>query len=152
MEGKLSAFCDSARVRFSRQGGRLKIVVIGAGIMGLASAFELAGDGHEVTVLETASIPGGLAGSFDFDGVRVEKFYHFICGADHVYFRWLRRLGLEDRLRWRRTSMAMFWDGRLQPFGDPMSLLRFAPLSMVDRLRYGVHVLSARRTNDWKAL
>ena len=101
----------------------MKIVVIGAEVMGLASAFDLLQDGHEVTVLETAPAPGGLAGSFDFDGTPAEKFYHFICGSDHVYFRWLRRLDLADRLRWRRTSMGMFYDGRLHPFGDPLSLL-----------------------------
>ena len=120
--------------------------------MGLASAFDLLQDGHEVTVLETAPAPGGLAGSFDFDGTPAEKFYHFICGSDHVYFRWLRRLGLADRLRWRRTSMGMFYDGRLHPFGDPLSLLRFSPLSMTARVRYGLHVLSARRRTDWKSL
>jgi len=130
----------------------MRIVVIGAGIMGLASALELVEDGHEVRVLETAPAPGGLAGSFDFDGTRVEKFYHFICGSDHVYFKWLRRLGLAQRLRWRRTGMAMYWGARLHPFGDPMSLLRFAPLSMTSRVRYGVHVLWARRRKDWKAL
>jgi len=130
----------------------MRIVVIGAGIMGLASAFELLEDGHQVTVLETASAPGGLAGSFDFDGTPAEKFYHFICGSDDAYFRWLGRLGLADRLRWRRTSMGMFHDGRLHPFGDPLSLLRFAPLSMAARVRYGLHVLSARRRTDWKPL
>ena len=130
----------------------MRIVVMGAGIMGLASAFELLQDGHEVTVLEAAPAPGGLAGSFDFEGTPAEKFYHFICGSDRVYFRWLARLGLANRLRWRRTSMGMFYNGRLQPFGDPLSLLRFSALPMAARIRYGLHVLSARRRTDWKAL
>ncbi len=125
---------------------------MGAGVMGLASAFDLLQDGHQVTIFETAPTPGGLAGSFDFGGVRVEKFYHFICGADRVYFRWLRRLGLHDRLRWRRTGMAMYYGGQLHPFGDPVSLLRFAPLSMAARIRYGLHMLSAQRRKDWKPL
>ena len=120
--------------------------------MGLASAYELLQDGHRVTIFETAPAPGGLAGSFDFDGVPTEKFYHFICGSDHVYFRWLRRLGLADRLRWRRTTMGMVYQGQLHPFGDPLSLLRFSPLSLSARVRYGLHVLSARRRTDWKPL
>jgi protoporphyrinogen oxidase len=81
----------------------LRIVIIGAGVMGLASALDLLEDGHDVTILEAAPVTGGLAGSFDFGGVAAEKFYHFICGADRVYFRWLARLGLESRLVWRRT-------------------------------------------------
>ena len=130
----------------------MRIVVIGAGVMGLACAFDLLGDGHEVTVLEGAPVTGGLAGSFDFGGVRVEKFYHFICGQDQVYFRWLRRLGLGERLRWRRTAMGFYYGGQLHRFGDPVSLLRFPPLSLKDRLRYGFHVWSAKRLKDWTPL
>ncbi len=120
--------------------------------MGLSAALELLDEGHEVTVLEAADRAGGLAGSFDFGGVPAEKFYHFLCGADRVYFRWLDRLGLSKRLRWRRTSMAVYRDERLYPFGDPVSLLRFSPLSLSSRIRYGLQVLSAKRRNDWKSL
>lgn len=48
--------------------------------------------------------------------------------------------------------MGMFYDGRLQTFGDPWSLLRFSSLSLASRIRYGLHVLSARRRTDWKPL
>lgn len=120
--------------------------------MGLASAFDLLEDGHDVTVLEAGAVPGGMAGSFDFGGVLAEKYYHFICGADHVYFQWLSRLGLADRLRWRPTTMAVHHEGRLHPFGDPLSLLRFDAIPFTDRLRYGWHAFSAMRRKDWKAL
>jgi len=130
----------------------LKIVIIGAGVMGLASALDLLEQGQQVTLFEAAPAPGGLAGSFDFGGIRSEKFYHFICGQDRVYFHWLRRLGLEHRLRWRRTRMAVHYAGRLHPFGDPLSLLGFSPLSLASRIRYGLHVLSAKRQEDWAPL
>jgi len=130
----------------------LKVVVAGAGVMGLSSALDLLEEGHEVTLLEAAPTPGGMAGSFDFGGVPTEKFYHFICGADRAYFRWLDRLGLSRHLKWRRTTMAVFHGGRLFPFGDPLSLLRFDPLSFTSRLRYGLHVLRAKRLTDWRAL
>ncbi len=120
--------------------------------MGLAAALDLLEEGHEVEVFEAAERPGGLAGSFDFGSVRAEKFYHFLCGCDRVYLRWLRRLGLANRLRWRRTGMAVFRDERLHPFGDPLSLLRFSPLSPWSRLRYGLHVLSAKRRSEWREL
>jgi protoporphyrinogen oxidase len=120
--------------------------------MGLASALDLLEDGHRVTVLEAAPEPGGLAGSFDFGGVAAEKFYHFICGADRVYIRWLERLGLLSRLRWRRTRMGLFYDGGLHPFGDPSSLLRLPVMSLSSRLRYGYHVWSAIRLKNWKPL
>jgi protoporphyrinogen oxidase len=130
----------------------LKIIILGAGVMGLAAAFELLDDGHEVTLLEAGPAPGGMAGSFDFGGVRVEKYYHFICGADHAYFRWLKKLGLSDRLCWRPTTMAVHLGGRLHPFGDPLSLLSFDAIPLADRFRYGWHAFSAMRRKDWKAL
>jgi len=45
-----------------------RIVIVGAGLGGLACALHLAGAGREVTVLERASIPGGLAGRLCVDG------------------------------------------------------------------------------------
>ena len=130
----------------------MRVVVLGAGVMGLASALDLIEDGHEVTVLEAAPFTGGLAGSFEFGDVRAERFYHFICGGDDVYRKWLRRLGLAERLRWRQTHMGSYHEGRLHAFGSPLSLLRFSPLSFTSRLRYGFHVWSAKRLEDWSTL
>ena len=130
----------------------MKIVIIGAGVMGLSSALDLLEEGHDVSVIEAARSPGGMAGSFDFGGAPAEKFYHFICGADDGYFRWLGRLGLAKRLSWRQTSMSVFHGGQLYPFGDALSLLRFKPLSFNARVRYGLHVLQAKRLDDWRAL
>ncbi len=36
-----------------------KVLIVGAGIAGLVSAFELAASGFDVTVVERASTPGG---------------------------------------------------------------------------------------------
>lgn len=44
------------------------IVVIGAGLAGLSAACYLAGDGHQVTVVERDAIPGGRAGRIQRDG------------------------------------------------------------------------------------
>lgn len=130
----------------------MKIVVIGAGVMGLGAALDLLEEGHDVEVLEAAGEPGGLAGSFDFGGVSAERFYHFLCGADRVYFRWLDRLGIRKHLRWRKTSMAMFRSGRLRRFGDPLSLAAFGELSPLARLRYGLSVLGMKGREDWREL
>lgn len=40
----------------------MRVVVIGAGLGGLAAAAHLVGDGHDVTVLERGTLPGGRAG------------------------------------------------------------------------------------------
>jgi phytoene dehydrogenase-like protein len=41
-----------------------KIVVIGAGVMGLAAAYQALVDGHEVDIVESSPEPGGMAGRF----------------------------------------------------------------------------------------
>lgn len=44
------------------------VVVVGAGLAGLAAACHLVGDGHRVTVLEREDVPGGRAGRLERDG------------------------------------------------------------------------------------
>ncbi|GAA3038028.1 phytoene desaturase family protein [Gordonia defluvii] len=41
-------------------GPTARVVIIGAGLAGLSAALHLRGAGHEVTVLESADVPGGL--------------------------------------------------------------------------------------------
>src|SRR5690242_180848 len=45
-----------------------RVVVVGAGLGGLACAIRLAAAGREVTVLERADAPGGRAGRLSIDG------------------------------------------------------------------------------------
>ena len=54
----------------------MKVGVIGGGAAGLAAAFELLRQGHEVEVFERASYLGGQASTFDIGGSRLEKGYH----------------------------------------------------------------------------
>ncbi len=51
-----------------------RVVVVGAGLSGLAAALHLCGRGRTVTVLERATVPGGRAGRHDIDG------HHFDTG------------------------------------------------------------------------
>lgn len=50
-----------------------RVLVIGAGLGGLAAAAHLVGDGHDVTVLERADRPGGRAGLVERDGFRLDN-------------------------------------------------------------------------------
>jgi len=48
------------------------VVVVGAGLAGLAAALHLAGAGRQVTVVERADHPGGRAGLLELDGYRID--------------------------------------------------------------------------------
>ena len=79
--------------------------------MGLAAGYHAAKAGHEVVVLEAGAIPGGMAAHFDFGGLSIERFYHFVCKSDRDTFDLLDELRLADRMRWVATSMGYFVDG-----------------------------------------
>jgi phytoene desaturase len=51
----------------------LRVLVIGAGLGGLAAAAHLRGDGHDVTILERGSGPGGRAGVLEASGYRIDN-------------------------------------------------------------------------------
>ena len=123
-------------------------MVIGGGPAGIKAAHALAKAGAEVTLLESSSVLGGLASSFDVQGVRLERYYHFICKGDDHLVDTLDELGLTHRLHWRDSRMAYFVDGRLYPFLTPVELLRFSPLSLPDRVRAGAAVKLAQRMKE----
>jgi phytoene desaturase len=52
-----------------------RVVIVGAGLGGLACALHLAGTGRDITILERASEPGGRTGRLSLDG------YQFDSGA-----------------------------------------------------------------------
>jgi phytoene desaturase len=49
-----------------------RVVVVGAGLSGLAAALHLCGRGRTVTVLERDAVPGGRAGRLDVRGYRLD--------------------------------------------------------------------------------
>lgn len=119
-------------------------VVIGGGPAGLKAAHTLVKEGFATTLLETSPVVGGLASSFEIDGLRIERYYHFICRGDDHLFATLKELGLSSHLHWRNSRMAYFVDGTLYPFLTPFDLLAFKPLMLLDRLRCGLALKRAQ--------
>ena len=129
-----------------------EVAVIGAGAMGLAAAYHAAKSGHRVTVFEHDRIPGGMAAHFDFDGLSIERFYHFVCKADRPMFELMAELGIGDLMRWTPTTMGYFLDGRLYKWGDLFALLAFPGVGPIDKLRYGLLAFTSTKRSNWKHL
>lgn len=128
-----------------------KLLVIGAGPMGLAAAYYAAKAGWKVEVLEAGDRPGGMAAHFDFNGLSLERFYHFCCRSDADTTVLLAELGLPP-IRWAATKMGFFVDGKLHPWGDPIALLRFPGMSLVEKVRYGLQAYVSTKRSDWRRL
>jgi protoporphyrinogen oxidase len=120
--------------------------------MGLAVAYQLVVDGHQPVIFEADDRVGGMTAAFDFNGLSIERYYHFHCISDSAFLQALDELGLADKMHWVETKMGYWYQNRLQPWGNPFALLKFKGLGLIAKFRYGLHAfLSTRRTN-WRPL
>jgi protoporphyrinogen oxidase len=129
-----------------------RIAVVGAGPMGLAVAYQLARDGHQPVVFEADDRVGGMTAAFDFSGLTIERYYHFHCVSDDAFLQILDELGLANEMRWVETKMGYWYQGKLQPWGNPVALLKFQGLGFIAKLRYGLHALWCTKRDDWHPL
>lgn len=129
-----------------------KVAVIGAGPMGLAVAYELSRLGRQPVIFDADDRVGGMTATFDFDGLNIERFYHFHCISDSAFLQMLDELGIADKMRWVETKMGYWYQGRVHAWGNPLALLRFPGLSLSAKLRYGVHAFASAHRKNWRAL
>lgn len=129
-----------------------KVAVLGAGVMGLACAYELLKRGYQVDIYEADDRVGGMSAHFDFNGMSIERYYHFICKTDHDLFAYLAEFGISDKLHWVDTRMGYFYDGKLYKWGTPPALLSFPKLDLISKLRYAVHAFISTKRRDWSGL
>lgn len=130
----------------------MKIVVIGAGPMGLACAHHLARKGHEVVIYEADDRLGGMSACFDLGNMRIERYYHFLCKTDFALFDLLDELAISDRIRWSATKMGYYYNGELYSWGNPLALLMFPKLSIGAKIKYARLVMHAKGIKDWGQL
>ena len=95
-----------------------RVVIIGAGIAGLASAALLAREGHKVTVLEARDQVGGRAGSWEHDGFRFDtgpSWYLMPEVFDHFY----RLLGTSAEEQLHLVTLdpgyRVYFEGQVEP-------------------------------------
>ncbi len=125
----------------------MRVVVVGAGLAGLAATCSLAEQGCEVVLVERSRLVGGKATSFVVDGVEVDngQHVHLACCTEYLDFvaslgmsesLWtqprfevtvLRRDGRSSRLRAARALPASL---RLLP-----SFALYAPLGVVAKMQ-----------------
>lgn len=128
------------------------IAVLGAGPMGLAVAYQLAKDGYNPIIFEADDRVGGMTATFDFNGLTIERYYHFHCTSDVAFLEILSELGISDKLHWQKTKMGYWYQNQLQSWGNPIALLSFKGLGFLAKIRYGLHAFLSTKQNNWHTL
>ena len=128
------------------------VIIVGGGFTGLSLAFDLVKKGVKVKVLEADAEVGGLAGTFEVGGQKLEKFYHHWFKSDQYVMGLIDDLGVQDKVRLRTTRTGMYYSNKIYKLSSPLDLLKFKALSFVGRVRLGLLALKARRIKDWEAL
>jgi protoporphyrinogen oxidase len=64
----------------------------------------------------------------------------------------MEELGIAQKMIWVPTSMGFFHQGRLNNWGDPISLLKLPGVGLISKLRYGLLAFLSVRRNSWDAL
>jgi len=127
-----------------------RIAIIGGGVTGLALAYALARQDQAVAVFEKENKTGGLATAIETDHSPIDKYYRHIFPHHGELLDVIRCLGLEDRLVFKKASMAYFSRGKIHPLNSALDMLRFTPLSLPDRLRVGLSASLLLRKKEWE--
>jgi protoporphyrinogen oxidase len=123
----------------------IHVGILGGGITGLTAAFYLLRAGCRVTVIEAQPQLGGLATSFDFGSFSWDKFYHCILTSDAPLRQLISDLGLSQEMRWTETKVGFFTSRGLHSMTSSLDFLRFPGISLWEKLRLGIGLLSVTR-------
>ena len=132
----------------------MRVGIIGAGITGLTTAYELGKVGHQVTVFEQEAQAGGLASTFKDESWEwpLEKFYHHLFASDDAVLNLSNEIGLADKVFFPRPITAIWQNGDINAFDSVFAVLRYPYLPFVDKMRVGLVILYLRLSKNWKPL
>lgn len=132
----------------------MKIGVVGAGIAGLAAAYDLLDAGHEVVLYEASGQTGGLATGFRDENWEwpLERFYHHIFGTDKAIIGLTHEIGMGDKLFFPRPTTSVMYDGRITPFDSPLRWITFPGFNLLDVARFGLVSAYLRFSRPWRQL
>lgn len=130
----------------------MKIGIIGAGFTGLSSAYYLSKKGHDVTVFEKDSNPGGLAIGFKDHKWQwsLEKHYHHFFTNDKSALKFLKEI--DHPIIIKRPKTSIYIKNNFYQLDSPIHLLKLNALTISERFRMGLVLGFLRYYPFWQQL
>ncbi len=126
--------------------------IVGGGMLGLTLALRLRQRGHDVTLFESAPVPGGLAAPSAIGPFAYDRFPHVLLQSDVHLRELVHEIGIADRLRWGLSRAGLYVGGRLHALSSPLDYRQFAALTPLDKLRIGLTMRRVRHLRDGASL
>ncbi len=136
------------------ENSKLNIGIIGAGVTGMAAAWDLTRAGHAVELFEAEPTIGGLAAGFRDEkwDWALEKFYHHWFESDKDIFKLADEMGVRDKLIFPRPKTSYWIDNKIVRSEMNASAL-FLPLSPLSIVRMGLAGVYLKfLTTNWREL
>ena len=132
----------------------MKVAIVGAGAGGLAAAYDLCAEGHEVIILEAADHVGGLAAGISTPrwDWSIERYYHHWFASDEHMLALIEELGWSDQVLFPRPVTVVYHAGQFYALDSPIAVLRFPALSLTERLRLGLVIAYLKYLANWQPL
>lgn len=115
----------------------LDVAVVGAGISGLATAYRLGREGHQVEVFESDDLAGGRMRCGRINGYTIDRGAETLAPWGYpATWELIRELGLKPAVHRIRYPVALWRDGRSYPWmGHPRSIIGRAGMSVRGTMR-----------------
>jgi protoporphyrinogen oxidase len=131
-----------------------KVAIIGAGVGGMAAAFDLCRAGHQVDIYEAANFVGGLASGIQEEtwDWSVERFYHHWFQSDSHMLGLIEELGWKDKVLFPRPKTVAYAKGKFYPLDSPLAALTFPGYTFFQMIRFGLVTVYLRYLASWQSL
>lgn len=94
-----------------------------------------------------------MAKCIKYNNTKIEKHYRHIFKSDKYAMELLEEFNLTDKMQWNETKMAYYSKGKgLYEFGTPISLLKYKPLTFIEKIRFGISIIKIKLIKNYKKL